>query len=140
MSLYPVDDHIIPMYDGLIPCYGATIGVSRLAEGFLDKYSCSDRESICPEHRAKKADFALMETLPASQSDQLLFCYTRFSFSLDELDRLSTLRPWYKAAELGGLLIQFVHAFKHDWNDNVATISENKAQVCTIFSALYCSR
>ncbi|KAF9022670.1 hypothetical protein BDZ89DRAFT_1137183 [Hymenopellis radicata] len=125
----PVEhDHIVPLYDGPVPCYGATLDAPDFATVILAKFARTDRDCISPAHRAQKAVFMEMDELPPVLYDRQLFCYTRFCFSQDELDRLSTFRPWYLAAELEGRLWRFGHAFKHEWNENIASISENEAE------------
>ncbi|KAF9032549.1 hypothetical protein BDZ89DRAFT_1234041 [Hymenopellis radicata] len=121
-------DHIVPLYDGPVPCYGATLDAPDFATVILAKFARTDRDCISPAHRAQKAVFMEMDELPPVLYDRQLFCYTRFCFSQDELDRLSTFRPWYLAAELEGRLWRFGHAFKHEWNENIASISENEAE------------
>ncbi|KAF9044656.1 hypothetical protein BDZ89DRAFT_1194979 [Hymenopellis radicata] len=103
-------DHIVPLYDGPVPCYGATLDAPDFATVILAKFARTDRDCISPAHRAQKAVFMEMDELPPVLYDRQLFCYTRFCFSQDELDRLSTFRPWYLAAELEGRLWRFGHA------------------------------
>ncbi|KAF9037325.1 hypothetical protein BDZ89DRAFT_1129851 [Hymenopellis radicata] len=137
MSLFPEDDHLLPLYDGPVPCYGATLGSPDSVTYILDKFARTDCDSISPDHRAMKTAFMQMDYLPTSLVEKQLFCYTRFPLSQDELDRLAAFQPWYKVAEHAGGLARFAQAFKFEWNDNMASISENEGEAL-LFRLKWC--